>query len=99
MVLEFLNLDLTEILAAVTIFIAYSIMGLSGFGSGLVAVPLLAFFSAHNSYRSGTRPAQLQRHRDSEFIIPKTGQLASDFPSDSIFFNRYLYRGMVVVDC
>ena len=45
MILEFLDLSILEICAAVLIiFTAYTIKGLSGFGSGLVAIPLLAFF-------------------------------------------------------
>jgi len=45
MILDFLNLSTIEIGAAVLIiFIAYIVKGLSGFGSGLVAIPLLAFF-------------------------------------------------------
>jgi uncharacterized membrane protein YfcA len=45
MILEFLNLNIVEICFAIfIIFIAYIIKGLSGFGSGLVAIPLLAFF-------------------------------------------------------
>ena len=45
MILEFLNLSIIEICAAVLIiFVAHIIKGLSGFGSGLIAVPLLAFF-------------------------------------------------------
>jgi hypothetical protein len=45
MILEFFDLTIFEIGIAITIiFIAYTIKGLSGFGSGLVAIPLLAFF-------------------------------------------------------
>jgi len=45
MTLEFLHLSAIEICIAIfIIFIAYIIKGLSGFGSGLVAIPLLAFF-------------------------------------------------------
>jgi uncharacterized membrane protein YfcA len=45
MILEYLNLNIIEIcIAIVIIFIAYIIKGLSGFGSGLIAIPLLAFF-------------------------------------------------------
>lgn len=45
MILEFLNLNIIEVcLAVLIIFVAYTIKGLSGFGSGLVAIPLLAFF-------------------------------------------------------
>ena len=45
MILELIDLSTIEIIAAVIIiFIAHIIKGLSGFGSGLVAIPLLAFF-------------------------------------------------------
>jgi len=45
MLLDLLPLTINElILCIVIIFIAYVIKGLSGFGSGLVAIPLLAFF-------------------------------------------------------
>lgn len=45
MILELLDLSIIEIIAAVLIiFVAHIIKGLSGFGSGLVAIPLLAFF-------------------------------------------------------
>jgi len=43
--LSFLQLSLLEIIISITvIFIAYTIKGLSGFGSGLIAIPLLALF-------------------------------------------------------
>ncbi len=42
---DLLPLTINElVLCAVIIFVAYVIKGLSGFGSGLVAIPLLAFF-------------------------------------------------------
>lgn len=42
---ELLPLTINElVLCIVIIFVAYVIKGLSGFGSGLVAIPLLAFF-------------------------------------------------------
>jgi len=45
MLLDLLPLTINElVLCIVIIFIAYVIKGLSGFGSGLVAIPLLAFF-------------------------------------------------------
>ncbi len=45
MILELLDLSVVEIVGAVLIiFTAYVIKGLSGFGSGLVAIPLLAIF-------------------------------------------------------
>ena len=45
MLSELLPLTINElVLCIVIIFIAYVIKGLSGFGSGLVAIPLLAFF-------------------------------------------------------
>jgi len=45
MLAELLPLTTNElILCIVIIFVAYVIKGLSGFGSGLVAIPLLAFF-------------------------------------------------------
>jgi len=44
MIFDSIDLSLTQIvLSIVIIFIAYTIKGLSGFGSGLVAIPLLAF--------------------------------------------------------
>ena len=44
MLLDLLDLGLIELaLSIFIIFIAYTIKGLSGFGSGLVAIPLLAF--------------------------------------------------------
>lgn len=43
MIQELLALSVTELLFAIlVVFIAYAIKGLSGFGSGLIAVPLLA---------------------------------------------------------
>ena len=45
MLSDLLPLTINElVLCVVIIFIAYVIKGLSGFGSGLVAIPLLAFF-------------------------------------------------------
>ena len=45
MLSELLPLTINElVLCIVIIFVAYVIKGLSGFGSGLVAIPLLAFF-------------------------------------------------------
>lgn len=45
MILEFIDLNIIEICTAILIiFLAHIIKGLSGFGSGLVAIPLLAFF-------------------------------------------------------
>jgi len=45
MFVELLPLTINElVLCIVIIFVAYVIKGLSGFGSGLVAIPLLAFF-------------------------------------------------------
>ena len=45
MLAELLPLTINElVLCVVILFIAYVIKGLSGFGSGLVAIPLLAFF-------------------------------------------------------
>jgi uncharacterized membrane protein YfcA len=45
MVLDFLNLDTFQIVCAIVIiFIAHILKGLSGFGSGLIAIPLLALF-------------------------------------------------------
>jgi len=45
MLSDLLALTINElVLCVVIIFIAYVIKGLSGFGSGLVAIPLLAFF-------------------------------------------------------
>ena len=45
MLLDLLPLTINElVLCIVIIFVAYVIKGLSGFGSGLVAIPLLAFF-------------------------------------------------------
>ncbi len=42
---DLLPLTINElVLCIVIIFVAYVIKGLSGFGSGLVAIPLLAFF-------------------------------------------------------
>ena len=44
MFLELLQLTATQIVASIVIiFFAYTVKGLSGFGSGLVAIPLLAF--------------------------------------------------------
>jgi len=44
MLLELVDLSALQIiLAVVIIFIAYTVKGLSGFGSGLIAIPLLAF--------------------------------------------------------
>ena len=44
MIVEFLQLSSFQILASVfIIFVAYAVKGLSGFGSGLIAIPLLAF--------------------------------------------------------
>jgi uncharacterized protein len=44
-VLEIIDLSLLQIIfAVVVITIAYTVKGLSGFGSGLIAIPLLAFF-------------------------------------------------------
>lgn len=43
--LEIIDLSLLQItLAVIVIIIAYTVKGLSGFGSGLIAIPLLAFF-------------------------------------------------------
>ncbi|MCK4866128.1 MAG: sulfite exporter TauE/SafE family protein [Gammaproteobacteria bacterium] len=43
--LEIIDLSLLQIIfAVVVITIAYTVKGLSGFGSGLIAIPLLAFF-------------------------------------------------------
>lgn len=45
MLAELLPLTINElVLCVVIIFVSYVIKGLSGFGSGLVAIPLLAFF-------------------------------------------------------
>jgi len=45
MLSELLPLTINElVLCVVILFVAYVIKGLSGFGSGLVAIPLLAFF-------------------------------------------------------
>jgi len=45
MLAELLPLTINElVLCIVILFVAYVIKGLSGFGSGLVAIPLLAFF-------------------------------------------------------
>lgn len=45
MLSELLPLDAIEIIISVLIiFVAYTVKGLSGFGSGLIAIPLLAFF-------------------------------------------------------
>ena len=44
MLLELVDLNLIQIIVAVVIiFVAYTVKGLSGFGSGLIAIPLLAF--------------------------------------------------------
>ena len=44
MLLELLELTPLQIVLSITIiFIAYTVKGLSGFGSGLIAIPLLAF--------------------------------------------------------
>ena len=44
MLTDVLELDLLQIvLSVIVIFIAYGVKGLSGFGSGLIAIPLLAF--------------------------------------------------------
>jgi len=44
MLLELLDLTLLEIILSIAIiFLAYTVKGLSGFGSGLIAIPLLAF--------------------------------------------------------
>lgn len=44
MVIEFLQLTPLQIFFSITIiFVAYTVKGLSGFGSGLIAIPLLAF--------------------------------------------------------
>lgn len=44
MLLELFELTPLQIVLSITIiFIAYTIKGLSGFGSGLIAIPLLAF--------------------------------------------------------
>ena len=44
MLLEFLQLTATQIFVSIVIiFFAYTVKGLSGFGSGLIAIPLLAF--------------------------------------------------------
>ena len=44
MIAELLQLTPLQIfLSILIIFIAYTVKGLSGFGSGLVAIPLLAF--------------------------------------------------------
>ena len=43
--LEIIDLSLLQIIfAVVVITIAYTVKGLSGFGSGLIAIPLMAFF-------------------------------------------------------
>jgi len=45
MLLDLLQLSPIEITFSISIiFLAYSVKGLSGFGSGLIAIPLLAFF-------------------------------------------------------
>jgi len=45
MLTELLQINTAQIILAVTIiFIAYMVKGISGFGSGLIAIPLLAFF-------------------------------------------------------
>ncbi len=44
MIFEFLQLTLWQmVFSIVVIFFAYTVKGLSGFGSGLIAIPLLAF--------------------------------------------------------
>lgn len=44
MLLELVELSLLQIIVSISvIFIAYTVKGLSGFGSGLIAIPLLAF--------------------------------------------------------
>ncbi len=44
MLLELLDLTPLQIIFSITvIFLAYTVKGLSGFGSGLIAIPLLAF--------------------------------------------------------
>ena len=44
MIFEFLQLTTIQIIFSITIiFLAYTVKGLSGFGSGLIAIPLLAF--------------------------------------------------------
>ncbi|MBL4712419.1 MAG: hypothetical protein JKX75_07990, partial [Gammaproteobacteria bacterium] len=44
MLLDVLELSVLQIIFSITIiFIAYTVKGLSGFGSGLIAIPLLAF--------------------------------------------------------
>ena len=43
--LEIIDLSLLQIIfAVIVIIIAYTVKGLSGFGSGLIAIPLMAFF-------------------------------------------------------
>lgn len=45
MLTELLQINTAQIILVVTIiFIAYMVKGISGFGSGLIAIPLLAFF-------------------------------------------------------
>ena len=45
MLTELLQINAAQIILVVTIiFIAYMVKGISGFGSGLIAIPLLAFF-------------------------------------------------------
>jgi len=44
-VLDIIDLSLLQVIfAVVVILIAYTVKGLSGFGSGLIAIPLMAFF-------------------------------------------------------
>ena len=43
--LDIIELSLLQVIfAVVVITIAYTVKGLSGFGSGLIAIPLMAFF-------------------------------------------------------
>jgi len=51
MILEFIDLNIIEICTAILItLLAHSIKGLSDFGCGLIAIPLLAFFSTYYFY-------------------------------------------------
>ena len=44
MLYESLELSVIQIiLSVIIIFVAYTVKGMSGFGSGLIAIPLLAF--------------------------------------------------------
>lgn len=67
---ELLPLTTNElVLCIVIIFIAYVIKGLSGFGSGLVAIPLLAFFFTTSVYCSCFGFGKLYRHGVSKFYL------------------------------